>query len=582
MADVTDVNDSPVPSTTETEDLPGSADIASKAAMFLAQSTAGSDHTTARALRRLGFDEGVVTTLVAGLRRGGELDTLLLEVFGRLTTTAPAPPRVAGSLLVVVGAGPHARRLAAAVAGDLGTDSAAVPYASLTAGAHHIVSPALLVRSAEEAAELGPGWRRSQPAVVVVDAPVTDGHRAWARHVIASLRPTAVWGVVPATCKPEDINAWAGALGGVDCLVLENLGATSSPVAVLASGIPVVRLDGQPTTAARWTAIVVDRINSSTGPGAAHDVTPGVSTTGAVPRSIGPPVACSGAGAQTMVGVTARLAAILGPAFVAGPGDTVTNGNGRHPSSFSSTRATPAPPDIADKAAWFLAQQNLPPTDATIDALLRSGLDETMTASVAQGLRHGGDLDVLLLKAFGHLPPAPPLARGAGNLLVVTGTGARARRLAAVLSGEIGGDPAEVPFASLDADAHSLMTVKFLVRSAEDAAELAPGWRRSEPAVVVVDAPVTGRHRSWATSVIASLHPTAVWGVVDATCKSEDIAAWAGALGGLDALALENVDVTVSPAAALTLGIPVARLDGHPATAARWTATIVDRVQPFH
>ena len=68
--------------------------------------------------------------------------------------------------------------------------------------------------------------------------------------------------------------------------------------------------------------------------------------------------------------------------------------------------------------------------------------------------------------------------------------------------------------------------------------------------------------------------------MIDATAKSEDVTAWAGALGGLDALAVDNLDATVSPAASLASGIPVARLDGHPANAARWTATIVDRVNP--
>ncbi len=125
-----------------------------------------------------------------------------------------------------------------------------------------------------------------------------------------------------------------------------------------------------------------------------------------------------------------------------------------------------------------------------------------------------------------------------------------------------------------------MVTGRLLVRSAEDAAELAPGWRRLGPAVVVIDAPVTGPERSWATHLIAALRPTAVWGVVDATAKAEDIAAWAEALGGIDALALENLEATVSPASALGVGIPVARIDGQPATAARWVAAIVDRMAP--
>jgi len=160
----------------------------------------------------------------------------------------------------------------------------------------------------------------------------------------------------------------------------------------------------------------------------------------------------------------------------------------------------------------------------------------------------------------------------------VVGAGASARRLAAGLAGEMGIDPVAVPFASRDAGAFVHATGKLLVRSPEDAGERAPDWRRSRPAIVAVDAPVTTTERSWAASMIASLQPGAVWGVVDSTCKPEDIAAWAEILGRVDALALENVAASVSPAAALGAGLPVARLDGQPATAARWVAAIAHRV----
>jgi hypothetical protein len=164
--------------------------------------------------------------------------------------------------------------------------------------------------------------------------------------------------------------------------------------------------------------------------------------------------------------------------------------------------------------------------------------------------------------------------------MVVVGAGAPARRLAAAVAGEIGIDPADVPFASLDPEAYMVATGTLLVRSAEEAAEHAPGWRRAHTAVVVVDAPVAAGERAWATHLIAALRPTAVWGVVDATSKTHDIEAWAANLGGIDALALENTGATVSPAASLALGIPVARLNGQPATAARWVATVVDQVRP--
>jgi hypothetical protein len=220
------------------------------------------------------------------------------------------------------------------------------------------------------------------------------------------------------------------------------------------------------------------------------------------------------------------------------------------------------------------------PEDPMVTALRRVGLDASVIGSVTEGLRRGTDLETLLLQAFAPLAAAPALPRRPGSLLVVVGDGTPARRLAAALAGEMGTDPAVVPFASLDTQAHMVATGPLLVRSAEDAAERGPGWRRSQPAVVVVDASVTGTDRSWATHLISALRPTAVWGVVDATAKTEDIAAWTEDLGGVDALALEHLDATVSPAAVLSLGAPVARIDGQPATAARWVATVVDRIKP--
>ncbi len=293
-------------------------------------------------------------------------------------------------------------------------------------------------------------------------------------------------------------------------------------------------------------------------------------------------------GAESFDAVLTRVATTLeatGPGSSSGPGSPVDAGGSR------PDDGTGEPADIAVKAALFLAESTpmangttatngTAPDDALVVALRRTGLDEALVGSVRDGLRAGGDLEALLLEACGALPPAPGLPGRAGSLLVVVGAGVPARRLAAAVAGEIGIDPAAVPFASLDAHAYAVVTGKLLVRSAEDAAEHAPGWRRSEAAVVVVDAPVAGGDRSWATHLIASLRPTAVWGVVDSTSKIEDVATWARCLGGLDAVALENTDATVSPAAALGLGIPVARLNGQPATAARWVATLVDRIGP--
>ena len=243
--------------------------------------------------------------------------------------------------------------------------------------------------------------------------------------------------------------------------------------------------------------------------------------------------------------------------------------------------STVMPHDTVPVASGVGAEMTPGFDDDRVEALRLAGLDDDAVAAVSEGLRAGGALEALLLATFGRLAPAPALPRLPGSLLVVVGQGAQARHLALSLASEMGGDPAAVAYCSLHPEVAGPAGAPVpVVCSMEEAAELAPGWRRAGAAVVVVDCAVTASERSWADGLIGALRPTAVWGVVDATAKAEDVSAWAEALGGLDALAVENLDATVSPAAALTTGIPVARLDGHRANAARWTATVVDRVAP--
>ena len=56
---------------------------------------------------------------------------------------------------------------------------------------------------------------------------------------------------------------------------------------------------------------------------------------------------------------------------------------------------------------------------------------------------------------------------------------------------------------------------------------------------------------------INHLEPTCTWAIVEAGWKCEDILHWADVLGGIDVLALNSLEETVSPAAVLDLGIPV-------------------------
>ncbi|HEX5097486.1 MAG TPA: hypothetical protein VFX21_15765, partial [Acidimicrobiia bacterium] len=109
------------------------------------------------------------------------------------------------------------------------------------------------------------------------------------------------------------------------------------------------------------------------------------------------------------------------------------------------------------------------------------------------------------------------------------------------------------------------------VCDAATAEERRRSWRRRDyPTIVAVSLPPGREHLRWARAMLDSLEPTSTWAIVEAGWKLEDVRHWAEVLGGIDVLALRNLAQTVSPAAALELGIPVARLEGQPATPIAW------------
>src|SRR3546814_3091183 len=79
-------------------------------------------------------------------------------------------------------------------------------------------------------------------------------------ELLDAIEPAMVWGVVEATSKPEDITTWAERVGGVDALAVNGLADTSSPAAVLSTGVPVGLLDGEEATPLRWTSILSEHL----------------------------------------------------------------------------------------------------------------------------------------------------------------------------------------------------------------------------------------------------------------------------------------------------------------------------------
>jgi len=219
---------------------------------------------TAAALRRMASvvdllrNAGYPEALLRPLEHFADTEATLEAAFA-LLPAAPAPPRAPGSLIAVAGPGQAAREAAYRLAGELGLDESLVAMASQWRAARTL-QPDMFVRDPDEAASLSPGWRRDRVGLVAVTAPLISSDHRWAREVLRAMRPSAVWGVVSATTKPEDVVQWATALGGFDALVLEDVAYTSTPAAVLGTGIPVATLDGRTATPARWAAAVAELV----------------------------------------------------------------------------------------------------------------------------------------------------------------------------------------------------------------------------------------------------------------------------------------------------------------------------------
>ena len=172
------------------------------------------------------------------------------------------------------------------------------------------------------------------------------------------------------------------------------------------------------------------------------------------------------------------------------------------------------------------------------------------------------------------LPLAPALPSSRGTVVAVVGPRGLAHHVARTICVRVGTDPASIT--TLTARRGRASDPE--LTNVDEVTDNRRAWRRrTYPTVAVIDAPL-GRPTAWVAEVLAALEPTAVWGVVEASRKVEDLAAWSSDLGGLDALCLTGLDDTVSPATPLRTGIPVALLEGQPATPDRWADLLLTRL----
>jgi hypothetical protein len=184
-----------------------------------------------------------------------------------------------------------------------------------------------------------------------------------------------------------------------------------------------------------------------------------------------------------------------------------------------------------------------------------------------------GDGPVELSRLLAAVPPAPPLPRDPGTVLVVAGPPEDAARVADLLALRTGSG-AVVHAGDAEVGATSGHRLTSPVAASRWRANLAGG----DGVTVVALGVRPGRAREDAAAeLLAALGPDQAWGVVDARSKSRDCTRWIATVGAhrpLDALAVGGLFETSEPGTVLGLGVPVAWIDGVPASRVAWAAAL--------
>ncbi|MGX7681075.1 hypothetical protein ACSMXN_19475 [Jatrophihabitans sp. DSM 45814] len=188
-------------------------------------------------------------------------------------------------------------------------------------------------------------------------------------------------------------------------------------------------------------------------------------------------------------------------------------------------------------------------------------------------------------EVLSQLPPTPDLPSEPGQIIALVGELTPALRAAHTVAAAlrlprsdvwiagINGHPAE-DLASLDrADSSFTKTIT----GPAEARLLRSDLRTTlVPSIVVIatDAVEGDPADVWAAEVLESLQPDAAWLLVDASRKTADEHERLARFDGITALAVHSARLSSSPATVWDLGLPIALLDGRPATTFAWSSLL--------
>jgi hypothetical protein len=247
--------------------------------------------------------------------------------------------------------------------------------------------------------------------------------------------------------------------------------------------------------------------------------------------------------------------------------DRVTLGADQVPAAVFSEVLAEAQAAVGGAEALVVTPA-LTPAPMRTDVALPGGLDW------AEGLHEAlGDLGVPvgfrpleatsgldgLARALAALPQPDPLPGLGGAVIVVVGGARDARVAAGAIIATLGLAPSDL-----------------MVAERTDIGRQRVARRRSanKVTVLVVEATVRSRSLAAAASWIEKVRPDYVVGAVPATTKRSDVESWQAQVGQLHALALSRLAETASPGDLMGL-LPIAFLDGAPASTLRWMVTLL-------
>lgn len=249
---------------------------------------------------------------------------------------------------------------------------------------------------------------------------------------------------------------------------------------------------------------------------------------------------------------------------------------------------TPEPPapvtqPVAAPVAAPIAAPAEPPATATAPAATPHRTPLTLRRQLAEigvpldrlGDENGSAYEVIE-RLVDRVVPARRAELNPGELLVVAGPAVQAQAEAARLCAQLRLDPTAIRTAGCGAD-------PIRNRRQAMALELDARGRRGDPCIVVVATDSSddfggAADLAWAADIIGALDPDQLVLVVDAASRAADVRRTARALGRVTSLAVVAAARAASPAGLWELDLPIASLDGAPATRGRWAALLIDRL----